>query len=103
MNQRCFEDLFYMICGEKLGNGIHRDVYACKIRPELVVKVESSEMRYFANVIEMKFWDEHQHYKAVADWLAPCEYLSPDGRILMMQRVKPLPDDFVLPSKMPTF
>lgn len=73
-----------MVCGEKLGEGIHRTVYACKIKPELVVKVETDDMRYFANVLEMRFWNDHEHYSKVADWLAPCEYLSPDGRILMI-------------------
>lgn len=92
-----------MVCGEKLGEGIHRTVYACKIKPELVVKVETDDMRYFANVLEMRFWNDHEHYSKVADWLAPCEYLSPDGRILMMKRAAKIPDDMKMPETIPTF
>lgn len=103
MTQACYEDLFNMVCGEKLGKGLHRDVYACKIRPDLVVKVETDEYRYFANVLEMKFWSDHEHYQKVANWLAPCEYLSPDGRILMMRRAEPIPPSYKMPDKLPAF
>ena len=52
-----YEDAFNMLCGDLLGEGIHRKVFECKIRPDLVVKVESdTTSRYFANVLEMKFW-----------------------------------------------
>jgi len=99
----CYEDLFNMVCGKRIGQGAHRDVYECKIRPDLVVKVETDEYRYFANVLEMKFWNDHEHYQKVASWLAPCEYLSPDGRILMMRRAEPIPPSYPMPNKMPSF
>jgi len=98
------QDCFNLLCGDKLGSGIHRDVYECKLRPELVVKVEYEvNYRYFANVMEMKFWDDHQHYKKVADWLAPCEYMSPDGRILLQRKCKPLDDWSQFPDSFPSF
>lgn len=98
-----FEDCFNMLCGEKLGEGIHRQVFACKLRPELVVKIEQQEMRYFANVIENKFWGDHQNVKEIARWLAPCEFLSPDGRLSLMRRTDPVPSNFKLPDKLPGF
>ena len=99
-----YKDCFNLLCGDKLGSGIHRDVYECLLRPELVVKVEYEvNYRYFANVMEMKFWDDHQHYKKVADWLAPCEYMSPDGRILLQRKCKPLDDWSQFPDSFPSF
>lgn len=104
MSLPAFEDAFNLLCHEKLGSGIHRDVFACRIDPKLVVKVETDlPWRYFANVHEMKFWTDHQHYEKVAKWLAPCDYLSPDGLILLQRRCEPLRDNDVLPDKLPAF
>ena len=101
---RAFEDAFNLLCGDKLGEGIHRTVFACRLRPELVVKVENDDdWRYFANVMEMKFWNDHESYSKVARWLAPCEYMSPDGRILLQKRVRPLLDESELPAELPAF
>lgn len=102
-NDEVFEEAFNLLCGDKLGNGIHRTVYACKLLPDLVVKVENDDYRYFANVMEMKFWNDHEFYPRVAKWLAPCTHLSPDGRILLQKRADPLPRDFQLPEYMPSF
>jgi hypothetical protein len=96
-----YADAFNMLCGAKIGSGIHRDVFECKLRPELVVKVEID--REFANVFEMKFWDDHQYYNKVAQWLAPCEFLSPDGKILLQQRCDPISRNYKLPDKLPSF
>lgn len=99
-----FQDAFNLLCGDKLGEGIHRTVFACRLRPELVVKVESGDdWRYFANVLEMRFWNDNQHFDKVAHWLAPCEYLSPDGRILLQRRIEPLRAADELPEKLPSF
>lgn len=98
-----FEEAFNLLCGKKLGEGIHRNVFECRIREDLVVKVETDDFRYFANVLEMKFWSDHQHYAKVADWLAPCEFMSPDGRILLQKRAQPLRDGDDLPAKLPSF
>lgn len=104
MSQAAFEDAFNLLCGDKLGQGLHRTVYACKLRPDLVVKVEPDEgYRYFANVLEMKFWNDQEHYEKVARWLAPCTHLSPDGRILLQKRVDPLPKDYQMPTHIPSF
>ena len=101
---RTFEDAFNLLCGEKIGSGIHRDVFECRLRPDLVVKVEQErDWRYFSNVHEMKFWSDNRDFKRVSDWLAPCEYMSPDGRILLQKKVRiaQLTDD--LPEKLPAF
>lgn len=104
MNSLIHEDAFNMLCGKLLGEGIHRKVFECKLRVDLVVKVEyETDYRTFANVTEMQFWNDHEHYKKVSDWLAPCEFLSPDGRILLQQRARPVSEIDILPSHVPSF
>lgn len=99
MNKLIAEDAFNLLCHHKLGTGIHRDVFECRINDKLVVKVENDlPWRYFANVHEMKFWSDNQHCEAIAKWLAPCEYLSPDGLLLVQRRCEPLRESDKLPS-----
>ena len=101
MTNPAFEDAFNLLCGAKLGEGVHRDVFECRLRPELVVKVEKDEVfRNFMNVAEMRFWD----YAGPATrlWLAPCHYLSPDGRVLLQSRCDHVRKE-ELPEKLPSF
>ena len=102
MTDSVFEDAFNLLCGNKIGEGIHREVFECRIRPELVVKVEREDWRYFANVYEMKFWDDHCDYAKVAKWLAPCEFHSPDGRILLQRRTDQATEKHI-PPNLPAF
>jgi hypothetical protein len=103
-NTAVFEDAFNLLCGDKLGEGIHRTVFECRVRPDLVVKAETHQLhRYFANVMEMKFWSDNEHDPNVARWLAPCRYLSPDGRILLQERAESLPASYRLPARLPAF
>lgn len=104
MHNLIHEDAFNLLCGKLLGEGIHRKVFECKLRDDLVVKVEfETDYRPFANVLEMRFWNDHEHCKKVADWLAPCEFMSPDGRVLLQQRARPIVDADVLPAQVPSF
>lgn len=103
MNKDTLSDAFNLLCGDKIGSGYSRTVFACRIRADLVVKVEDDHGRVFANVMESKFWSDHQFYAKVADWLAPIEFMSPDGRVLLQQRCDPVPDSYELPDKLPAF
>lgn len=105
MSNPAFEDAFNLLCaGNKLGSGIHRDVFECRLNDKWVVKVETDlPWRYFANVHEMKFWNDNEHCEAIAKWLAPCEFLSPDGLLLVQHRCQPLRDSDNLPEKVPAF
>lgn len=104
MNNAIYEDAFNLLCGDLIGEGIHRKVFKCKLREDLVVKVEfDTNYRYFANVLEMKFWNDNEYYEKISNWLAPCEYLSPDGRILLQKRVAPILDANIMPKMVPTF
>lgn len=98
-----YEDAFNMLCGDKIGEGISRIVYNCKIRQDLVAKVEFEDYRYFSNVIEAKFWWDNQYYEKISKWLAPVEFLSPDGRILLQRKATPIPDGYKLPNMLPEF
>lgn len=100
-----YEDAFNILCqGEKIGAGVSREVFQCRLRPEWVVKVELNEdWRNFANVMEWKFWENVRYMPKITRWLAPCEMLSPDGRILIQHRAEPLPRDYVLPETLPDF
>jgi hypothetical protein len=104
-DQKIFEDTFNLLCGRFIGEGVHRKVFECKLRPDLVVKVESVDdngLRNFMNVFEMNFWDRNEYNKKVSEWLAPCEYLSPDGCILLQKKTEPVSKN-VLPDKLPAF
>ncbi len=104
MTNPAFEDAFNLLCGDKLGSGIHRDVYACRLRPDCVVKVEiDTTWRIVSNYIEQKFWNDNEHRPNVARWLAPCMYLSPDARILIQRRVDPIRSTDKMPDMLPTF
>jgi hypothetical protein len=102
-NDETFADAFNLLCGDKIGEGIHRTVYECALMPGWVVKVENVFNRYFANVFESKFWADHEHAVQIAQWLAPCGNMSPDGRLLLQKRVDPVPLNYELPEKMPAF
>lgn len=104
-NYKTFEDAFELLCGNKIGTGCYRDVYECRLDRSLVVKVEIRETwRTFTNVLEFKFWDYNRDYKGVSQWLAPCELLSPDGRVLLQKRVDILKEtDPNIPERIPAF
>lgn len=97
-----FQDAFNLLCDTKLGHGIHRTTFLCRFDPDLVVKVEHGEHRNFSNIIEWRIWNDFQHVKSVARWLAPCRYLSPDGRLLVQERAAPL-RRHEIPAKVPSF
>lgn len=93
-------ELFDLFVGEKLGNGIARDVYAHAYDPDLVIKFEASK-RSFSNVVEWELWNRVQD-TAAAKWFAPCEYISPCGAILIQKRTKPVSHS-ELPKRIPHF
>lgn len=102
MSNPAFEDMFNMVCGEKIGSGAHRDVFHHKWDESLVVKVElENPYRSFSNVRECLVWDNA--CDAVRKWLAPIDSMSPDGFILFQKKCNPIPYDYVFPEKIPSF
>lgn len=95
-----FEEAFNLLCGDKIGEGMSRTVFECKLLPDCVVKVETDPQR-FQNVIEWETWNLVSWTKA-SRWFAECKWISPNGKILVMERTRPAgPAD--LPDKVPVW
>lgn len=106
-------DLIRMFLGEKLGAGGSRSVYEFNPNPEkYVVKIEPLATESNAN--EFLIWAEVCGLMGskswVKDWFAPVLWMSPDAKVLIMERTKQfkydkngqsIPD--LRPSKVPDF
>lgn len=77
-----------------------RDVYDSKMLPDSVVKVESAA-GFFQNVMEWEAWQRLKDTE-FAKWLAPCEWISPSGTVLIMKKTIPARDREYL-DRMPAF
>lgn len=77
-----------ILCGDKIGEGINRKVYVCRLDPDWVVKLEPGGTN-FQNIEEWRAW-EWACGTAKQRWLAPCRYISPGGYVLIQRRVRPL-------------
>lgn len=88
-DQTKFEDLKDIVCGNKLGAGIHREVYELRILRDLkenfVIKYAPEDPT--ANILEWEIWDMVQRTN-IAKWFAPCKRLSANGLYLVQQRVE---------------
>lgn len=79
-------ELFHFMCGDRIGQGIAREVYVFKPDPELVIKFELGKQD-FQNVTEWMIWEEAP--MAASRWLAPCIDISDSGKILLQYRCTP--------------
>lgn len=96
--------MFNFACGDLIGEGTTRKVFACRFNSSYVLKVEIPKVwRTFDNVREFEFWQDHRHIKAVAEWLCPVTRMSPDGRILMQDRAERIPESYIMPEQIPAF
>lgn len=91
-------DFFKALTEYCLGEGAFRAVYSCRANSDIVIKIEEGAHN-FSNITEWNLWmDSHNH--KLRDWLAPCEYISPCGVVLLMGRTtKPKPEE--IPKKIP--
>lgn len=103
MSKFLFRELRSAMLGDKLGYGVGRQVYLCKINSDYVVKIED-KARSFQNIAEWDAWDWVSQGGApdMAKWLAPCLQISASGSILVQRRVEPLRTSD-LPAKVPAF
>ena len=95
-----FEEAFNLLCGEQIGYGMSRKVFACKLMPECVVKVEEESIG-FQNIMEWQTWDFVRWTKA-SRWFAACKWISPNGKVLIQERTRP-PSDAELVEKVPVW
>lgn len=100
MTKFMYREAFRLLAGRELGRGIHRTVYACRIDPTLVVKVEEA-VGSFANVQERGNW-EYFKDAPEARWLAPVIDISPCGGMLLQRKVEPVRSE-EMPDKVPAF
>lgn len=97
-------DLVTSIIGEDIGRGTYRAVYEYNLDDRYVVKIEPENTS--CNLIEYMIWDEVKGLMGESEWVkkwfAPVKWISPNGRILIMQKTHKR-DNKVKPEKIPKF
>ncbi len=77
------------LCGELLGSGVYRDVYAFSGFPEYVIKIERDMNKgIFANVTEWRNYIDNAEFKWLEQQLAPCILINQTGQVLVQRRVE---------------
>lgn len=100
-------DLILSLCGKKIGSGTYRTVYNYNFHEKYVIKLEPNNTD--CNVSEYILWDEIQGLKGdlawVKDWFAPVLWMSPNGKILVMEKTSENPKNKKLerPREVPAF
>ena len=93
-------DAFNLLCHQRIGYGISREVFSSKLLPDCVIKIEEGGAS-FQNVVEWETWKRVVGTPA-SRWFAECRWISPNGSVLIMERTRePRPEDY--PKKMPAF
>jgi hypothetical protein len=96
-------DLITLLCGKKIGVGGSRAVYEFNLNHKYVIKVEPHNTD--SNITEAMIWEEVQGLKGdlawVKDWFAPIHFISPNGKVLIMERTQVKVKE--KPKKIPSF
>ena len=93
-------DMITMMCGERLGNGAFRVVHDYNMGPldKYVIKIEPLNTGH--NEREYLLWEQIKWLSGdltwVKPWFAPVKYISPNGRILIQEKTKPIPESIDL-------
>jgi len=97
-------DLSSLLLGKRLGAGIARTVYECKLDPNLVIKVEErDDSGMFQNVAEWNIWNAADVDPDMKKWLAPCVRISDCGIYLIQKKVQqPVPLER-MPKRVPVW
>lgn len=94
-------ELLALLCGERLGHGMTREVFSFYPDDENKVIKFELESGHFQNVCEYQVWDAIQ-YTELAKWFAPCYNISHCGRIMIQARCEPIAA-IALPAEVPAF
>lgn len=78
---------FLLLCDERIGGGMSREVYSSKLLPDCVVKIEQPG-GFFQNIVEWETW-QRVKYTEHSRWFAECKWISPNGSVLIMERTRP--------------
>lgn len=100
MTKLRYREAKWMLCGDLIGRGSARETYHCRANSSYVIKIETKGGS-FQNVAEWDTWS-WLNGGPMAKWLAPCEYISPCGLILMQRKVEPVRCG-ELPKRLPEF
>lgn len=97
-NTSVHRDAFNLLCDERIGQGMSRQVFSSLLLPDCVIKIEDSSAN-FQNIIEWETWKavKGTDFEAL---FAPCRWISPNGIVLVMEKTIPTND---LPARMPAF
>lgn len=83
-------DLILSLCGKKIGSGVYRSVYEYNLDDKYVIKIEPNSTE--SNITEFMLWDEIRglcnDLSWVKDWFAPVLWMSPNGKILVMEKTE---------------
>lgn len=90
-------DFVDLMLGEKIGEGMSRDVYEFSINTDYVVKHETGDA--YQNVIEWTIWQAIKD-TPMKKWFAPCHFISPNGLFLIQERAIPCPKE-MYPKRVP--
>jgi hypothetical protein len=94
-------DLITTLLGNKLGQGRYRAVYQHNWDDKWVIKVEPNSTN--CNLTEYLLWDEVRglcnNLEWVKEWFAPILWMSPNGKILCMQKTSEKPKNKKLKNK----
>lgn len=102
----CTSDIFNSLCGNFIGEGFSRCVFDHATDINLVVKIATTSQGVRSNCSEFEIWDEVKGLKGnllwVKDWLAPVEYISENGNVLIMHKTFQKPNK-KNPTEVPKF
>jgi len=94
------EEAFNLLCNERIGYGMSRQVFDSLVLPDCVIKVERDPGR-FQNVMEWETW-QHVQWGRHSVWFAASRWISPNGRVLVMEKTeRPAPDGY--PARLPVY
>jgi hypothetical protein len=98
-------DFITSICGTLRGQGCYRKVFDYNLDDRFVVKVELKNTN--CNTIEHMMWEEIEgltgELEWVREWFAPVIWISPGGRLLVMEKTKDYHKTRKPPEKIPSF
>lgn len=98
-------DLVTSLCGKFLGSGSARSVFEYNLDPKYVIKVEPLNSNN--NHVEFLIWEGVKYLQGelewVKKWFAPVKWISPNGRLLVMEKTKPHDYEKSRPKKIPKF
>lgn len=85
-------DMFNLLCGAEIGEGIGRKVFQHNLDKDLVVKIATTQEGVRCNSNEYTLWEEIQGLTNklawVKDWFAPVVATSENSNILIMKKTE---------------